>query len=71
MVGKQAATSKHSCLFCRILSPNFQKVNHYTLASLCRLHDQSITDGANLKKAKKYTNVVHLPLLTGDKTKKY
>ena len=29
-----------------------------------------MANGANLKKAKKYKNVVHLPLLTGDKNKK-
>ena len=29
-----------------------------------------MADGASLKKAKKYTNVVHPPLLTGDKNKK-
>ena len=29
-----------------------------------------MADGANLKKAKKYTNIVHHPLLTGDKNKK-
>ena len=29
-----------------------------------------MADGANLKKAKKYTNVVHPPLLTSDKNKK-
>ena len=29
-----------------------------------------MADGANLKKAKKYTNVVHPSLLTGDKNKK-
>ena len=29
-----------------------------------------MADGSNLKKAKKYTNVVHPPLSTGDKNKK-
>ena len=70
MVGKQPATSKHPCPYCMTSSPDFQKADHYTLESLCRLYDQSMADGANLKKAKKYTNVVHSPLLTGDKNKK-
>ena len=51
-------------------SSDFQKANHNTLESLCRLYDQLMADGTNLKKAKKYTNVVHPPLLTGDKNKK-
>ena len=47
-----------------------QKADHYNLESLCRLYDQWMADGANLKKAKKYTNVVHSPLLAGNKNKK-
>ena len=43
-------------------STDFQKADHYTLESLCRLYDQWIADGSNLKKAKKYTIVVHPPL---------
>ena len=70
MVGKQTATSKHPFPYYMTSSPDFQKADHYTLESLCRLYDQSMADGANLKKEKKYTNVVHLPLLTGDKNKK-
>ena len=70
MVGKQTATSKHTFPYCMTSSPDFQKADHYTLESLCRLYDQWMADGANLKKAKKYTNVVHFPLLTGDKNKK-
>ena len=37
---------------------------------MSRLYDQWMADDANLKKAKKYTNVVHPPLLTSDKNKK-
>ena len=70
MVETQTATSKHHCPYCMTSSPDFQKADHYTLESLYRLYDQWIADGANLKKAKKYTNVVHPPLLTGDKNKK-
>ena len=70
MVGKQTATSKHPFPYCMTPSPDFQKADHYTLESLCRLYNQSIAYGANLKKAKKYTNFVHSPLLTGDKNKK-
>ena len=84
MVGKQTATSKHPFPYCMTSSADFQKADHYTLESLCRLYDQWMADGAihwsynlhrdskvlNLKKAKKYTNVVHPPLLTGDKNKK-
>ena len=70
MVGKQTATSMHPCLYCMISSPDFQKPDHYTLESLCRLCNQWMVDGANFKKAKNYTNVVHLPLLTGNKNKK-
>ena len=51
-------------------SPGFQKADHYTLESLCRMYDQWMADGANLIKAKKYSNVVYPPLLTGDKNKK-
>ena len=68
-VGKQTATSKHPCPYCMTLAPNFKKAYHYTLESLCRLYDQSKADDENLKK-KKYINVVHLLLLTGDKNKK-
>jgi hypothetical protein len=70
MVGKQTATSKHPCPYCMTSSPDFQKADHYTLESLCTLYDQWMADGANLKKAKKYTNVVNSPLLTGNKNKK-
>ena len=51
-------------------SPVIPKADHYNLESLCRLYDQWMIDGANLKKAKKYTNVVHPHLLTGNKNKK-
>ena len=51
-------------------SPDFQKAEPYTLESLCRLYDQWMADGANLKKAKKYTKVVHPLLLTGNKNKR-
>ena len=51
-------------------SPDIPKADHYNLESLCRFYDQWMADGANFKKAKKYTNVVHPPLLTGDKNKK-
>ena len=61
MVGKQTATSKHPCPYCMTSSPDFQKADHYTLESLCILYDQWMTDGANLKKANKYTIVVHPP----------
>ena len=40
-------------------SPDFQKADHYTLESLCRMYDQWMADGANLIKAKKYSNVVY------------
>ena len=70
MVGKHTATSKHPFPYCMTPSPDFQKADHYTLESLCRLYDQWMADGANLKKAKKYTNLVHPPLLIGDKNKK-
>ena len=52
-------------------SLDFKKADHYTLESLCRLCDQSMADGVNFKKEKKYANVVHPHLLTGDKNKKY
>ena len=39
MVGKQTATSKHTFPYCMASSPDFQKADHYTLESLCRLHD--------------------------------
>ena len=70
MVGKQIATSKHLFPFCMTSSSDIPKADHYNLESLCRLYDQLMVDGANLKKAKKYTNVVHPPLFTGDKNKK-
>ena len=50
-------------------SPDFQKTDHYSLESLCRLYDKWMANGAKLKKAKKYTNVIHPLLLTGDKNK--
>ena len=50
-------------------SPDFQKADHYTFESLYRLYDQLMVDGSNLKIAKKYTNVVHPPSLTGNKNK--
>ena len=53
MVGKQTVTSKQPFLFCMTSSPNIQKADNYILESLCRLHDQWMTDGAKLKKAKK------------------
>ena len=34
------------------------------------MYDQWMADGANLIKAKKYSNVVYPPLITGDKDKK-
>ena len=70
MVGKQAVTSKHPCPYCMTSSPDFQKADHYTLESLCRLYDKCMADSANLKKAKKETNVINPHLLTGDKNKK-
>ena len=70
MVRKQTASSKHPCTFCMTSSQNYQKTDHYTLESLCRLYNKWMADGAKLKKAKKYANVVHLPLSTGDKNKK-
>ena len=51
-------------------SPNIQKADHYTLESFYRLYNKWIADDAKLKNAKKYANVVHPPLLTGDKNKK-
>ena len=59
MVGKQIATSMYPFPYCMTSSPDFPKADHYTLESLCRLYNQWMADGANLKKAKKYTNVVH------------
>ena len=53
MVGKQTPTSKHPCPYCMTSPPDFQKADHYTLESLCRLCDQWMTDGANLKRGKK------------------
>ena len=70
MVGKQTATSKHPFPYCMTSSPDFPKADHYNLESLCRLYDQWMADGANFKKEEKYINVVHPPLLTGDKNKK-
>ena len=70
MVGKQTATSEYPCPYCMTSSPDFQKADHYTLESLCRMYDQWMADGANLIKAKKYSNVVYPPLITGDKDKK-
>ena len=70
MVGKQIATSKHPFPYCMTSSPYIPNADHYNLESLCRLYGQWMADGANLKKAKKYTNVVHPPLLIGDKNKK-
>ena len=52
MVGKQTATSKHLCSHCKTSSPDFQKADHCTLETLCRLYDQSMADGANLKSKK-------------------
>ena len=60
-VGKQTATSKHPCPYCMTSSPYFQKADHYTLESLCRLYDQWMADGANLKKAKS-TQMLFIPL---------
>ena len=69
MVGKQAAVSKHPCPYCMTSSPDFQKADHYTLESLCRLYNQWLM--VQIKKnKKKYTNVLHPPLLAGDKKKK-
>ena len=59
MVGKQTATSEYPCPYCMTSSPDFQKADHYTLESLCRMYDQWMADGANLIKAKKYSNVVY------------
>ena len=70
MIVKQTATSKHPFPYCMTPSLDFQKADHYTFESLCRLYDQWMADGTNLKKAKKFTTVVHPPLLTGDKNKK-
>ena len=70
MVGKQTATLKHPCSYFMTSSLDFQKADHYTLESLCRLRDQLMADGANLKKGKKYANDVHPHLLIGDKNKK-
>ena len=69
MFRKQTATSKHPCSFCMTSSPDFQKADHYTLESLCRLYNKWMADGAKLKKAKKYTKVVYPVLLIGDKNK--
>ena len=69
MVRKQITTSKHPCPFCMTSSPNFQKADHYSLGSLCRLYDNWMADGAKLKKLKKYPNVIYPLLLTGDKNK--
>ena len=70
IVGKQIATSIHPFPYCMTSCIDIPKADHYNLESLCRLYDKSMADGANLKKAKKYTNFVHSPLLTGDKNKK-
>ena len=56
MVGKQTATSKHPCSHCMTSSLDFQKADHYTFESLCRLYNQWMAGGAYLKKVKKYTN---------------
>ena len=79
MVRKQTATSKHPMPYYMTSSPNFEKTNHYTLESLCRLstngwltvqiYNQWVADGANLKKAIKYANEFRPLLLTGDKNK--
>ena len=61
MVGKQTATSEYPCPYCMTSSPDFQKADHYTLESLCRMYDQWMANGANLIKAKKYSNVVYPP----------
>ena len=60
-VGKQTATSKHPFPYCMTSSPDFQKVDHYTLESLCALYDQWMADGANLKKAKS-VQMLFIPL---------
>ena len=51
-------------------SPDFQKAHYYNLESLCRLDSQWMTGGANFKKVKNFTFVVHSLLSTEDKNKK-
>ena len=52
-------------------STDFQKADHYTLESLCRLYHQWMAVGANLKKATKNTQMLPIPtLLIGGKNKK-
>ena len=62
MVGKQTATLKHPCSHCMTSSPDFQKADHCTLESLCRLYDQWMADGTNFKKKKKSIQMFFIPL---------
>ena len=63
MVGKQIATSKHPFPYCMMSSLDIPKADHYNKESLCRLYDQWIADGANLKKAKKVHKCCSSPFI--------
>ena len=70
MVGKQTATLKHPFPFYMTSSHNFQKAEHYTLESSCRLYDQSMANGAKLKIEKKVNKCCSSPFIK-TKIKKY
>ena len=65
LCGKQCAASKHCCPFCDGCAPWVEKKPPSTIGSLWSSYNAYTQDGAILKNAMKYNNVINPPLLTG------
>ena len=70
LIGKQVASCTHPCPYCEGKSPWDKKEKHLTIGSLNEWYQNFLDSGKDVKKAKKYQNVINPPLLTGDNNTK-
>ena len=68
LTGKQVASCTHPCPYCEGKAPWEMKAKHLTIGSLNEWYQQFVESGGDIKKAKKYQNVINPPLLIGEDT---
>ena len=66
IIGKQVASCTHSCPYCEGQAPWDERSKPLTIGSLFEWHQKFVDNGANIRVAKNYQNVVNKPLLTGE-----